>query len=65
MLERIGLVMMLGAAAAMDSESMALPMLIALAGAGLIYMGVLIESKKNHKRNRSHDASYPSFLRKD
>lgn len=63
MLGKIGVAMMLLAAAAMESESLMLPVLVGLAGAGLLYMEVLIESKKNHKRNTCHDASYPSCLR--
>lgn len=63
MIGAIGVVGFLFGIMGMGSEHIALPFLIAMAGAGLMYVEVLIEAKKNHKRNHSHDASRPSYLR--
>mgnify|MGYP003345108913 CR=1 FL=1 len=59
----IGVIGFLFGVMGMGSENIGLPFLIAIAGAGLMYLEVLLESKKNHKRNSCHDASRPSFLR--
>lgn len=63
MIGGIGVMCFLFGAMGIESESVGLPILLALVGAGLMYLEVLIETKKNHKRNSCHDASRPSFLR--
>lgn len=63
MIGGIGVMCFLFGAMGIESESVGLPILLALVGTGLMYVEVLIEAKKNHRRNHSHDASYPSCLR--